>query len=173
MGDKAGKARQRFWLEQKKMGSKGRKKKKKRETKRICLRYTTGLGTLNRGLLRCAPPVLTARPPAAALACAPKPSTWRKRFQGCFAIGSFPSVSFLVFLTLYMNTFLPYKQSQRDHSCTLPHRNSLNNRAQTQVASCPDSQSSPRRIFFRGTVRFKTRALCVCGGGLAGFFSGW
>lgn len=139
MGDEAGKARQRFWL-----GKKGlKRKKKKRETKRICLHYTTGLGTLNRGLLRCAPPMLTARPPAAALACAPKPSTRRKRFQGCFAIGSSPSASFIFFLTLYINTFLPHTQSQEGHSCTVPHRHSLNNRVQTQVAGSPQSLRAP------------------------------
>lgn len=61
---------------------------------------------------------------------------------------------FFFFYSLYKYLFAPYPK-QGDHSCTMPHRHSLNNCIQTQVASCPDSQSSPRQIFFRGAVRFK------------------
>lgn len=59
-----------------------KEEKKKKETKRICVRYTTGLGTLNWGLLRCALPLmLTAHPPATALACVPKGAHGGKGFM--------------------------------------------------------------------------------------------
>lgn len=74
-----------------------KKKKEKRETKRICLHYTTGMGTLNWGLLQCGPPEAGSMSYCFCPSFAPNPSVVRKRFQGCFATGYFPSAGYMVF----------------------------------------------------------------------------
>lgn len=84
----------------KKWAQKERKKKKKGDKEDLSVLHN-GARDAELGVVAvCSPPMLTARPPATAPACAPKPSTQRKTFHGSFAIGSFRSASFVFFFFL-------------------------------------------------------------------------
>lgn len=135
----------------KKWAQKEEKKKKKGDKEDLCALHN-GTGDAELGFVAvCPPPDADSTSSCHSPGLCAKGGTWRKRFHGSFAIGSFPWVFFLFILYKYL--FAPYPKP----GGPFLHKYSLNNRIQTQVASCPDSQSSPRQIFFQGPVRFKRR----------------
>lgn len=150
------------------MGSKGRKKKKEKGDKEDLCALHNGAVDAESGFVAVCPPDAACTSSCLCPGLCPKAQHTEEKVSRLFCNSFLPFCQLRILLTLYRNTFLPHTQSQGDHSCIVPHTRTLKNRVQTQVPGSPDSQSSPRQIFFRGAVRFKTRGV---GGRL--FFQPW